>query len=83
MTAAEFSHVVTLAEAGQGRSIRIEADADARAAIAQRLGLVALDRFVVSAEVRAVAGGIAVNPTVAPSGDGAVHRVYRSSASAQ
>jgi len=55
----EFPHVVTLAEAAQGRRIALEADAEARARIARRLDLVALDRFTVAAEVRAVAGGIA------------------------
>lgn len=59
MSAPEFSHVVTLAEAAQGRTMRLEADEAVRAAIAKRLDLVALDRFVVTAEVRAVAGGIA------------------------
>ena len=49
MTAPEFSHIVTLAEAGQGRAVAIEADQMARAAIARRLGLVALDRFTVTA----------------------------------
>ncbi len=59
MSALEFSHVVTLAEAAQGRTMRLEADEAVRAAIAKRLDLVALDRFVVTAEVRAVAGGMA------------------------
>lgn len=59
MIAPEFSHVVTLAEAAQGRTMRLEADEAVRAAIATRLDLVALDRFVVTAEVCAVAGGIA------------------------
>ena len=64
MSAAEFSHIVTLAEAAQGRSVRLEADERARAAIATRLDLVALDRFVVTAEVRAVAGEIAAKGAV-------------------
>ncbi len=64
MSAAEFPHVVTLAEAAQGRRIALEADADARARIARRLDLVALDRFTVAAEVRAVAGGIAATGQV-------------------
>jgi uncharacterized metal-binding protein YceD (DUF177 family) len=55
---AEFSLVVTLADAAQGRPIVVEADADARARIAKRLALTALDRFVVTAEVRTIAGGI-------------------------
>jgi uncharacterized metal-binding protein YceD (DUF177 family) len=64
MSATEFSHLVTLAEAGQGRRIAIEADDAARARIATRLGLVALDRFALTAEVRAVAGGIAATGAV-------------------
>ncbi|MCW0199116.1 DUF177 domain-containing protein [Sphingopyxis sp.] len=64
MTAPEFSHIVTLAEAGQGRAVAIEADQAARAAIARRLGLVALGRFAVTAEVRSVAGGIAAAGTI-------------------
>jgi len=64
MTGSEFSHVITLTEAAQGRPVRLEADDAARAAIAKRLGLVALDRFVVAADVRAVAGGIAATGTV-------------------
>lgn len=58
MTASEFPLIVTLADAAHGRAISVEADADARAAIARRLGLVALDRFTLSAEVRTVAGGL-------------------------
>ena len=53
--APEFSHIVTLADAAQGRNLKLEADDAARAAVAKRLGLVALDRFVVTADVRAVA----------------------------
>lgn len=58
MTAPEFSHIVTLAEAAQGRTVKLEADEAVRDAIARRLGLVALDRFTVAAEIRSVAGGI-------------------------
>jgi uncharacterized metal-binding protein YceD (DUF177 family) len=58
VTAPEFSLIVTLADAAHGRVLSVEADAGARAAIARRLGLLALDRFVLSAEVRAIAGGI-------------------------
>src|SRR3546814_14668361 len=54
---AEFPLIVTLADAAQGRAISVEADAGARAAIARRPGLVALDRFVLTADVRAIAGG--------------------------
>lgn len=64
MTGPEFSHVVTLAEAGPGRSVMLEADDKARAAIAKRLGLVALDQFTLTAEVRAVAGGIGLRGEV-------------------
>mgnify|MGYP001569547609 CR=1 FL=1 len=64
MSAPEFSHIVTLADAAQGRSVALDADEAARAAIAKRLGLVALDRFVVTAELRSVAGGIAATGTV-------------------
>lgn len=64
MTAPEFSHIVTLADAAQGRDLSLTADAEARAAIAKRLGLIAVDRFVVTAEVRAVAGGISAKGQV-------------------
>ncbi|MGR4890511.1 YceD family protein [Sphingopyxis sp. LARHCG72] len=64
MTASEFPLIVTLADAAHGRTIAVEADADARKAIARRLGLVALDRFSLSAEVRAIAGGIAAKGEV-------------------
>jgi len=60
----EFSLVVTLADAAHGRDIAIEADADARARIAKRLGLAALDRFAVTAEIRTIAGGIAAKGAV-------------------
>lgn len=64
MKAPEFSHVVTLAEAGQGRHVALAADEAARGAIAKRLGLVALDRLELDAEVRAVAGGLAVRGAI-------------------
>lgn len=64
MTASEFPLIVTLAHAARGRTIAVEADADARKAIAHRLGLVALDRFSLTAEVRAIAGGIAAKGEV-------------------
>ena len=64
MTAPEFPHPVTLAEAAQGRSVALEADAAARAAIAKRLGLLELPRFALRAEVRAVAGGMAAHGVV-------------------
>lgn len=59
MTTSEFSYLVTLAEAGQGRTVTLEANDAQRGAIAKRLRLVALDTFVTKADVRAVAGGIA------------------------
>ncbi len=57
-TPPEFSLVVTLADAAHGRTLSVEADAETRARIAKRLALVALDRFVITAEARAIAGGI-------------------------
>ncbi|MBA4095115.1 MAG: hypothetical protein C0489_13650 [Candidatus Accumulibacter sp.] len=57
-TPPEFSLVVTLADAAHGRTLSVEADAETRARIAKRLALVALDRFVVTGEVRAIASGI-------------------------
>lgn len=60
----EFSLILTLAEAAQGRAIAVEADAEARARIAQRLALIAVDRFAIAAEIRAVAGGIGAKGTV-------------------
>lgn len=62
--APEFSLILTLADAAQGRDIAIETDADARARIAERLDLIALDRFAVTAEVRTVAGGIGAKGVV-------------------
>lgn len=60
----EFSHIVTLADAAHGAAVAFEADADARARVAKRLDLVELTRLAVSAEVRAVAGGIAARGDV-------------------
>lgn len=54
----EFSLVVTLADAAHGRTLSVEADAETRDRIAKRLALVALDRFAIIGEVRAIAGGI-------------------------
>jgi uncharacterized metal-binding protein YceD (DUF177 family) len=59
MSAPEFSLIVTLADAAHGRAISVEADEAARGRIARRLGLVALDHFALSADVRTVAGGMA------------------------
>ena len=64
MTTPEFSHLVTMADAAQGRTVTLEADAGQLAAIATRLGLIALDAFVTKADVRAIAGGIAVTGEV-------------------
>ena len=64
MSAPEYSLIVTLADAAHGRAISADADADARAAIARRLDLVALDRFSLTADVRAIAGGIAAKGEV-------------------
>jgi uncharacterized metal-binding protein YceD (DUF177 family) len=58
VTPPEFSYPVTVPEASQGRSVKLDVDAELRAGIAKRLDLVALDRFIVTAEVRAIAGGI-------------------------
>ena len=60
----EFPLVVTLADAAHGRDISVEADVEARSRIAERLGLAALDRFAVTAAIRAVAGGIAAKGEV-------------------
>ena len=64
MTNPELSHIVTLADAMQGRKVALDADEVTRAAIAKRLGLIALDRFVVEAEVFAVAGGITARGSI-------------------
>lgn len=64
MSEPEFSHIVTLADAAHGKAIAIEADEAARARIARRLGLVDISRFGVTAEVRAIAGGIAAKGEV-------------------
>jgi len=62
--APEFSLILTLADAAQGRSVAVEADAEGRARIAQRLALIAVDRFAIAAEVRGVAGGIGAKGAV-------------------
>lgn len=64
MITPEFSHVVTLAEAGPGKTVTLDADEATRVAIAKRLGLVELDRFEATIEVRVVAGGIGVSGEV-------------------
>lgn len=60
----EFSYIVTLADAAHGKSIAIEADSEARGRIAKRLDLAELSGFAVTAEVRAIAGGIAARGEV-------------------
>lgn len=60
----EFSLIVTLADAAQGRTVTVEADAAARERIAARLGLIALDDFALTATIRAVAGGLAATGEV-------------------
>lgn len=60
----EFSYIVTLADAAHGKSITIEADSEARVRIAKRLDLAELTAFAVTAEVRAIAGGIAARGEV-------------------
>ncbi len=60
----EFSYIVTLADAARGRDIAVEADAAARTRVAARLGLLALDRLVLTASLRSVAGGFAATGEV-------------------
>jgi uncharacterized metal-binding protein YceD (DUF177 family) len=62
--APEFSLVLTVADAAQGRDIAVEADAEARARVAKRLDLIAIDRLTVKAEIRVIAGGIGVKGDV-------------------
>lgn len=57
----EFSYLLNRAEVGHPRNATLTANADQRAAIAARLGLEALDNFVVEAAVSAVAGGVAAD----------------------
>lgn len=64
MTSPEFSRIVTVTEAAQGRDVAVQADAAARSRIAARLGLIDVARFDVTAEIRAVAGGIAAKGKV-------------------
>ncbi|RYD45174.1 MAG: DUF177 domain-containing protein [Sphingomonadales bacterium] len=64
MSDPEFSLIVTLSDAAHGRTLWVEADADTRARIAKRLALVALDRFAITGDVRAIAGGIGTKGAV-------------------
>lgn len=64
MSASEFSLIVTLADAAHGRAISLDADEAARGRIAGRLGLVALNRFALVADVRTIAGGMAAKGRV-------------------
>lgn len=59
MSGEEFTHRLALSDVARGKAVALSADADARAAIARRLGLMALDRFTLEAEVRGIAGGAA------------------------
>ena len=60
----EFSHIVTLGDAAHGRPIALEANPEARARIARRLELIELSQFAVTAEIHAIAGGIAAKGEV-------------------
>lgn len=54
----EFSHSLTVAEIGQGRSIDLTADEQQRASISQRLHLIDVRQFSLSAKLSSIAGGI-------------------------
>lgn len=54
----EFSHSLTVAEIGHGRSIDLSADEQQRSAIAKRLKLIELKEFRLSAKLSSIAGGI-------------------------
>jgi uncharacterized metal-binding protein YceD (DUF177 family) len=56
----EFSRLVSIARLGDSEAVyHIEAKAEERAALARRLGLLALDRFILDARLsRATGGGI-------------------------
>lgn len=61
----EFSHLVAQDAIGRTGPIAVVADAEARARVAARLGLEALDRFEVTATLEPVAGGALLKGTVA------------------
>ena len=54
----EFSHMLTVAEIGQGRDVSLTADEAQRAAIAKRLDLIELKSFSLEAKLGSVAGGV-------------------------
>ena len=60
----EFSHLVPRDAIGRTGTITLAADADARARVAARLGLEALDRFEVQATLEPVAGGALLTGTL-------------------
>ena len=65
MTAPEFSRLERIDTFGAGdRSIAISANADERAALAARFGLISVDILEASFKVRAEAGGIVARGTV-------------------
>lgn len=64
MIAPEFSYPVAVAEMGGTQRVDIAADGAARARIAERLNLISLDDFHVRADVRLIAGGVAVHGMV-------------------
>ena len=65
MTAPEFSRVERIDTFGAGdRTVEIEANAAERAALAERFGLVSLDRLTASFRVRKEAAGIVARGTV-------------------
>lgn len=60
----EFSHPIAVSELGEKQRVDISADEAARGRIAQRLDLISLEELQVQAEVRPIAGGVAVRGTV-------------------
>lgn len=54
----QFSHILTVAEIGQGRTVSQEANEAERAEIARRLDLIELKSFAFEAKLTSAAGGI-------------------------
>lgn len=54
----ELSHILTVAEIGQGRDVSLSADAEQCAAIAKRLDLIEVKSLTVDAKLSSVAGGV-------------------------
>lgn len=54
----EFSHILTVAEIGQGRDVALTANAEQCAAIAQRLDLIEVKHLSMEAKLSSVAGGV-------------------------